>query len=175
MGNIAKNHDDWAIPEPLPTPTRKKRGILHLNPEDMQESKKSIKEKGINVEDVKKLPPIKKLCEPTTHPPMVEVHSLLDFNASDIPYGKPPDQFLDELDNFIMKQENFNKHVQSQFHYNSIAITNLHDVPEKTANDVIGLVKHFHMVQNQLEQINKVQIDLLANMSNPTERKTYGI
>ena len=58
---------------------------------------------------MKNLPPIEKLCEPTTHPPMVQVHSLLDFNASDVPKGKPPDQCLDELDNFIMKQSHFNR------------------------------------------------------------------
>ena len=74
----------------------------------MQEAKKSIREKGIKVKDVKNLPPIEKLCEPTTHPPMVEVHSLLDFNASDIRHGKPLDQCLDEIDNFIMKQDHFN-------------------------------------------------------------------
>ena len=67
----------------------------------MQEAKKSIKEKSTKAKDVKKLPPIEKLCETTTHPPMVEVHSLLDFNASDIPYGKPPDQCLDEFDNLL--------------------------------------------------------------------------
>ena len=97
MSSIAKNHDDWVIPEPPPTPTLKKRGILHLNPEDMQEAKKSIKDKGIKAEDVKNLPPIEKLCEPTTHAPMVDVHFLLDFDASYIPYGKPPDQCLDEI------------------------------------------------------------------------------
>src|ERR1044071_2579155 len=86
MGKIAKNHEDWFVPEPPPPP--KKRGMLVLSLEDMQEAKKSIKEKGIKAEDVKNLRPIEKLCEPTTHPPMVEVHSLLDFNASDIPKGK---------------------------------------------------------------------------------------
>ena len=170
MGKIAKNHDDWSIPEPPPPPTPKKRGMLVLNPEDMQEAKRSIKEKGIRSEDVKNLPPIEELCEPTTHPPMVEVHSLLDFNASDVPYGKPPDQCLDEFDNFIMKQNHFNTRVQNQLHDNSLVIKNLLDVLGKTVNDVRGLVKHFHMVQTQLAQITKVQIDLLANMSNPTKK-----
>ena len=32
--------------------------IIFLNPEDMQEAKKSMKEKGIKAEDVKNLPPI---------------------------------------------------------------------------------------------------------------------
>ena len=41
MGKIAKNHEDWSVPEPPPPP--KKRGMLVLSPEDMQEAKKSIK------------------------------------------------------------------------------------------------------------------------------------
>ena len=44
---------------------------------------------------------------------MVEVQSRLDFNASDIPKGKPPDQCLDELDKFIMKQSHFNEKIQA--------------------------------------------------------------
>ena len=175
MGKIAKNHDDWSVPEPPPSPTTKKRGILVLNPEDMQEAKRSIKEKGIRAEDVKNLPPIEELCEPTTHPPMVEVHSLLDFNASDIPHGKPPDQCLDELDNFIVKQSHFNERIQSQLHDNSLAIKSLLDVLSRTVNDVKGLVKHFHMVQTQLEQISNVQKDLLANNSKQADTQAYGI
>src|SRR3954471_12180525 len=88
-------------------------------------------------------PPIKKLCEPTTHPPMVEVHSLLDFNASDIPHGKPPDQYLDELDNVIMKKIHFNERIQSQLHDNSLAIKSLLDVLGRTVNDVKCLVSIF--------------------------------
>ena len=53
MARIAKNHDEWSIPEPPPLPTQK-RGVRFLNPEDMQEAKKSINEKGIRAEDVKK-------------------------------------------------------------------------------------------------------------------------
>ena len=40
------------INDPIPKPTLKKRGILFLSPEDMQEAKKSMKEKGIKAEDV---------------------------------------------------------------------------------------------------------------------------
>ena len=85
-----------------------------LNPETMQEAKNSLKEKGIQAEEEKKLPPIEALCEPTTHPPMAEAHSLLDFNASDVPHSKPPDQCLDEFDNFIINQTHFNTQVQNQ-------------------------------------------------------------
>ena len=45
LNNILSNDNDWTIPEPPPKPTPKKRGILFLSPEDMQEAKKSMKEK----------------------------------------------------------------------------------------------------------------------------------
>ena len=41
MGKIAKNHEDWSVPEPPPPPNN--RGILVLILEDMQEAKKCIK------------------------------------------------------------------------------------------------------------------------------------
>src|SRR3954470_13400103 len=141
MGKIAKNHEDWSVPEPPPPP--RNRGMLVLSPEYMQEAKKSIREKGIKANDVKNLPPIEKLCELTTHPPMVEVHSLLDFNASDIPKGKPPDQCLDELDNFIMDQNHFNEKIQGQLHDNTLAIKSLLDVLGGTINYVKFIVKNF--------------------------------
>src|SRR3954471_186822 len=101
--------------------------MLVLSPEDMQEAKKSIKEKCIKAKDVKNLPPIEKLCEPTTHPHVVEAHSLIGLNASGIPHGKPPGQCSDELDNFIMKQNHFNERIKSQFHDNHLAIKSLLD------------------------------------------------
>ena len=50
------NENNWTLPEPIPKPTPKKRGVLFFSPEDMQEAKKSMKEKGIKAEDVKNLP-----------------------------------------------------------------------------------------------------------------------
>ena len=122
LNNILKNYDDWTLPEPLPKPTPKKRGILYLNPEDMQEAKKSMKEKGIKAEDVKNLPPIEEkqglnlppveetynldplpieethgLDNPTQ---VVEVNSLRRFDEHDIPYDKPASLCLDEFDDF---------------------------------------------------------------------------
>ena len=49
--------------EPPPKPTSKKTSILFLSPEDMQEAKKFMKEKGIKSEDVKNLPPIEETNE----------------------------------------------------------------------------------------------------------------
>ena len=56
---------------------------------------------------------------------------------------------------------------------NSRAISNLHDIVERTSNDVKMLVKHFQMVQTQIDQLTKVQKDLLVNASR--EKHAYEI
>ena len=63
------------IAEPIPKPTPKKRGILFLSPEDMQEAKKYMKEKGIKAEDVKNLPPIEEI-HGLNLPPVEETYDL---------------------------------------------------------------------------------------------------
>ena len=45
LNNILSNDNDRTLPEPTPKPTPKKRGILFLSLEDMQEATKSMKEK----------------------------------------------------------------------------------------------------------------------------------
>jgi hypothetical protein len=150
---------------PLPAPTPKKRGMIELNDEVMREAKKSLKEKGIKSEDVKNLPPIEELCKPIPRSSTIEVHSLQRFDNIDIPYSKPSDQCLDKFDNFIVKQDNFNKRVQNYLLENSRAINKLQDIVERTSNDVKMLAKHFQMVQTQIDQLTKVQKDLLVNAS----------
>ncbi|KAK1609076.1 hypothetical protein QYE76_032749 [Lolium multiflorum] len=173
LAKIGRNHDDWSTPEPTPTPIVKKRGMIKLNDEDMREAKKSLKEKGIKSEDVKNLPPIEDLCKITPPSSMIEVHSLQRFTREDIPYSKPPAQCLDEFDNYIVKQENFNMRVENHLMENSRAISELHDIVERTSNDVKILVKHFHMVQTQIDQLTKVQNDLLGN--NSKEKHAYEV
>ena len=75
MNNILKNYDDWTPPETPIKPTPKKRGILYLSPEDMQEANKSMKEKGIIADDVKNLPPIEEI-HGLNIPPVEEPHCL---------------------------------------------------------------------------------------------------
>jgi hypothetical protein len=152
MAKISRNYDDWTMakstpaptptptPTPMPAPTPKKRGIIELNDEIMREAKKSLKEKGIKSEYVKNLPPIEELCKPIPCSSTIEVHSLQRFDNRDIPYSKPPDQCLDE---FVVRQDNFNKRVQNHLLENSIAINKLHDIVERTSNNVKMLVKHF--------------------------------
>ena len=69
LNNILSNDNYWTLLEPTPKSTPKKRGILFLSPEDMQEAKKSMKEKGIKAEDVKNLPPIEEIHGLDTPPP----------------------------------------------------------------------------------------------------------
>ena len=45
LNNILSNDNDWSLPQPTPKPTPKKRGILFLSPEDMQEAKKSMRKR----------------------------------------------------------------------------------------------------------------------------------
>ena len=137
LNNMLANEKNWAPPEPppelvlepitepIPKPTPKKRGVLFLSPEDMQEAKKSMKEKGIKAEDVKNLPPIEEIhglnIPPveetydlnslfTEEPPnpdiptqVVKVNSLYRFDEGDIPCNKSASQCLDEFGNFIVK------------------------------------------------------------------------
>ena len=57
----------------------------------------------------------------------------------------------------------------------TLTIKSLLDVLGRTFNDVKCLVKHFHMVQTQLEQISNVQKDLLANNAKLDNLQAYGI
>ena len=110
------------VTEPIPKPTPKKRGVLFLSPEDMQEAKKSMKEKGIKAEDVKKLPPVEEI-HGLNSPPIEEIHgldnptqvvkvnSLYRFDEGDIPLNKSASQCLDEFDDFMSRQESFNAYV----------------------------------------------------------------
>ena len=59
-------------------------------------------------------------------------------------------------------------------HDNSLDIKSLLDVLGRTVNDVKCLVKHFHMVQTQLEQISNVQRDLRAS-AKQDNLQAYGI
>ena len=78
--NMLTNENNWTLSEPTAKPTPKKRGILFLSPEDMQEATKSMKGKGNKAEDVKNLPPIEEI-HGLNLPPVEEMHN---FNPSPI-------------------------------------------------------------------------------------------
>ena len=88
----------------------------------MQDAKKSMKEKGIKAEDVKNLPPVEEIhglnlplveeihgLDNPTH--VVKVNSLYRYDKVENPSTKFASQCLDEFDDFMAKQENFNAYV----------------------------------------------------------------
>ena len=72
LNYMLTNENNWTLLEPTP----KKRGILFLSPEDMQEAKKSMKEKGVKDEDVKNLPPIEEIHGLDNTTQVLKVNSL---------------------------------------------------------------------------------------------------
>src|SRR3989337_745717 len=131
----------------------------------MQEAKKSLKEKGIKAEDVKNLPPIEEIHDLDNPTQVVKVNSLYRFDEGDIPRNKSASQCLDEFDNFIIKQENFNAYVSRQLKRNAHMLDHLGDYMSRTVNDLKLISKHASMVRTQVEQVLKAQNDLLNEMN----------
>ena len=175
------------IPKATPKPTPKKRGILFLSPEDMQEAKKSMKEKGIKAEDVKNLPPIEEI-HGLSLPPVEEIHgfnpslieethgldnpthvvkvnSLYRYDKAEIPPTKFASQCLDEFDNFMVKQENFNAYFGRELKCNAYMIEHLSDYMSRVKGELKLISKHDSMVTTHVEQVLKAQTDLLNELN----------
>ena len=147
------NDNDWTLHEPTPKTTPKKRGILFLSPEDMQEAKKSMKEKGIKAEDVKNLPPVEEI-HGLNLPPVEETHgldnptqvvkvnSLYRYDKAEIPPAKFASQCLDEFDNFMVKKEDFNAYVGRQLKHNACMIEHLSDYMANVKGELKLVSKH---------------------------------
>ena len=125
----------------------------------MQEVKKSVKEKGIKVEDVKNLPPIEELHGLNNPTQVVKVKSLYRFDEGDIPHYKSASQCLDEFDNFIVKQESFNAYVGRQLKCNAYMVEYFGDYMANVKGELKLISKHASMVTTQVEQVLKAQND----------------
>ena len=106
----------------------------------MQEAKKSMKEKGIKTEDVNNLPSVEEIHGLDNLTQVVKVNSLYRFDEGDIPRNKSASQCLDEFDNFIVKQENFNAYVGRQLKRNAYMIEHLSDYMSRVNGDLNLLV-----------------------------------
>ena len=117
-----------------------------------------MKEKGIRAEDVKNLPPIEEIhglnLPPVkeihglnslpieeTHCPdnptqVVKVNSLYRFDKCEIPFTKFASQCLDEFDDFMVKQENFNAYVGRQLKRNAYMIEHLSDYMSRVKGEL---------------------------------------
>ena len=67
---------------------------------------------------------------------VVKVNSLYRFYEGDIPRYKSASQCLDEFDNFIVKQENFNAQVGRQLTRNAYMIEHLSDYMSRVKGDL---------------------------------------
>ncbi|KAI4974815.1 hypothetical protein ZWY2020_048422 [Hordeum vulgare] len=136
----------------------------------MQESKNSMKEKGIKSEDVKNLPPIEEIHGLDNPMQVVEVNSLRRFDESDIPFDKLASLCLDEFDNFVAKQQSFNDYVSRQLEPNARMLSHLSACVDINVNDLKLLSKHASMVTTQVEQGLKAQNDLLNELNDNSVR-----
>ena len=72
---------------------------------------------------------------------------------------------MDEFDNFIVKQENFNAYVSRQLKRNAYMLDHLGDYMSRTVSDLKLISKHASMVTTQVEQVLKAQDDLLNELN----------
>ena len=165
LNNILSNDNDWTLLEPPPKTFPKKRAILFLSPEDMQEAKKSMKEKGIKAEDVTNLPPVEEIHGLDNPTRVVKVNYLYRYDKVEIPSTKFASQCLDEFDNFIVKQENFNAYVGRQFKRNADMLEHLSDYMSRVKGELKLISKHASMVTTQVEQVLQAHNDLLNELN----------
>ncbi|KAI4974683.1 hypothetical protein ZWY2020_048290 [Hordeum vulgare] len=170
LNNILVKDNACTIPKPPPKITPKKRGILFLSPEDMQEAKKSMQEKGIRSEEVKNLPPIKEIHGLDNPIQVVEVNSLRRFNESDIPFDKPVSLCFDEFDNFVAKQQSFNDYVSRQLEQSTRMLSHFSACVDRNINDLKLLNKYASMITTEVEQVLKSQNDLLNDLNDNSVR-----
>ena len=72
---------------------------------------------------------------------------------------------MDEFDNIIVKQENFNDYVSRQLKRNAHMLDCLGDYMSRTINDLKLISKHASMVTTQVEQVLTAQDDLLNELN----------
>ena len=72
---------------------------------------------------------------------------------------------MDEFDNFVVKQENFNAYVSRQLKRNSYMLEHLGDYMANVKGELKLISKHSSMVTTQVEQVLKAQNDLLYELN----------
>ena len=72
---------------------------------------------------------------------------------------------MDEFDDFMVKQENFNAYFGRQLKYNSDTLEHLGDYMSRVKGELKLISKHAYMVTTQVEQVLKAQNDLLSELN----------
>ena len=96
---------------------------------------------------------------------VVKVNSLYRYDKAEIPPTKFSSQCLDEFDNFMVKQEDFNAYFGRQLKRNAYMIEHLGDYMSRVKGELKLISKHASMVTTQVEQVLKAQNDLLNELN----------
>ena len=79
---------------------------------------------------------------------VVKVNSLYRYDKAEIPPTKFASQCLDEFDNFMVKQEDFNAYFGRQLKRNAYMIEHLSDYMSRVKGELKLISKHASMVTN---------------------------
>ena len=82
---------------------------------------------------------------------------------------------MNEFDNFIVKQENFNAYIGRQLKYNSDTLEHLGDYMSRVKGELKLISKHASMVTTQVEQVLKAQNDLLNELNSKKNDKVVRV
>ena len=124
-----------------------------------------MKEKGIKAEDVKNLPLIEEIHGLDNPTQVVKVISLYRYGKAEIPPTKFASKCLDEFDNFMVKQEDFNAYFGRELKHNAYMIEHLSGYMANVNGELKLISKHAAVVTTQVEQVLKAQNDLLNELN----------
>ena len=97
---------------------------------------------------------------------VVKVNSLYRYDKVEIPSTKFPSQCLDEFDDFMARQENFNAYVGRELKSNAYMIGRSSDYMARLKGELKLISKYASMVTTQAEQVLKAQSDFLDELNN---------
>ena len=112
------------------------------------------------------MPPVEEINGLDNPTQVVMVNSLYRFDKGEIPSTKFASQCMDEFDNFIVRQEDFNAYFGRQLKRNAYMIEHLSDNMSRVKGDLKFISKHASRVITQVEQVLKAQDDLLNELNN---------
>ena len=96
----------------------------------------------------------------------MKVNSLYRYDKAEIPPTKFASQCLDEFDDFMVKQENFNAYFGRELKHNADMLEHLGDYMANVKGELKLISKHAFIVTTQVEQVLKAQNDLLNELNN---------